>query len=454
MKNRALSERPSTGPAIGLISLGCSKNLADAENLCSVLLAMGYRIEPEYERCDLIIVNTCGFIEAAVEESRDAIAEALEHSDKVIVTGCLGARAQKIRELYPQVLAVYGPGMRATVLRGIIRILGRPPLQARQQVEPSGILLTPSHYAFIKIAEGCRHHCTFCIIPSLRGPLRSRNPEAILSQARDLRRRGVKELLIIAQDSSDYGIDLNPQTSLSALLGKLAAYKGWIRLHYVYPGKEADRVVALMGEGLILPYLDVPLQHASPEILKAMKRPGNIDRIYHTLEHWRALCPNLAIRSTFITGFPGETRSRFEELLSFLREAKLDRVGCFPYSNIEGAAARELPGQVDEEEKQARVRELMEVQEQISFTKLEARMGSTCQVLIDYTGEDGTAVGRSKYESPDVDGVITLSHAKGLRPGDFVSAVIVGHDAHDLKAVPASTQPEQATPAPVKFKKC
>lgn len=421
-------------PKIGLVSLGCAKNLVDAQRLTSVLIAMGYKIENEYSKCDVVVVNTCGFIGPAVEESMQAIGEALNYSRKVIVTGCLGARAKVIMDKYPQVAAVYGPGMRATVIRGIISLVGKPNESDRQAVSHSGVLLTPPHYAYLKIAEGCRHHCSFCIIPSLRGPLRSREVPNILTEATDLVRRGVKELLVIAQDSSDYGVDLKSKPSLSSLCRKLGELKRWVRVHYVYPSDEATKIVELMAEGLVLPYLDVPFQHVNPTILRAMKRPGNIEKTLRQIEQWRKICPDLAIRSTFIAGFPGETQEQFNELLDFIKEAKLDRVGCFPYSDVDGATANSYLNPVDEQIREERAAILMETQAQISFDKLEDRVGKEYQVLVDYVSDDGVAVGRTKYESPDVDGVISIENAQNVQVGDVVKAQIVDHDEHDCFA--------------------
>lgn len=421
-------------PKIGLVSLGCAKNLVDSQRLTSVLVAMGYRIENEYSKCDVVVVNTCGFIGPAVEESMQAIGEALNYARKVIVTGCLGARAKLVMDRYPQVAAVYGPGMRATVIRGIVSLVGKPSESDRQNVGASGILLTPPHYAYLKIAEGCRHHCSFCIIPSLRGPLRSRQVDSILKESEDLVRRGVKELLVIAQDSSDYGMDLKNKTSLSSLLRKLGQFKRWVRVHYVYPSDEANKVVDLMAEGLVLPYLDVPFQHVNPTILRSMKRPGNIDKTLRLIENWRSVCPDIAIRSTFIAGFPGENESQFNELLDFIKEAKLDRVGCFPYSDVDGAVANDYLNPVDEELREHRAAILMETQAKISYEKLENRVGKEYQVLIDYVSDDGVAVGRSKYESPDIDGVISIPNTKGVEVGDLVKAKIVSHDEHDMEA--------------------
>lgn len=433
-------------PTIGFVSLGCAKNLVDTQRLTSALVAMGYNISADYSRCDAVVVNTCGFIDPAVEESLEAIGEALDNTQKVIVTGCLGAKAKLIKERYPNVSEVYGPGMRASVIRGIIRHLGQPPQSSRQKIDPSGVILTPPHYAYLKVAEGCRHHCTFCIIPSLRGPLRSREEKAILAEASDLVRRGVKELLVIAQDSSDYGFDLKNKSSISTLCRKLSKLGRWLRVHYVYPAPEADRLVALMGEGLVLPYLDVPLQHISTPVLKNMKRPGSLEKTIRVIENWRSLCPDIAIRSTFITGFPGESEEQFEELLDFLKEAQLDRVGCFPYSNVEGAKANELEGAIDPQIREERAQRLMELQAEISYQKLEKRVGSTCQVLIDYISDEGTAVGRSKYEAPDVDGVITFEKVRGVKAGDFVLAKIMSHDEHDMTA-----QMVEKTNSPIRF---
>ncbi len=421
-------------PTVGFVSLGCAKNLVDTERLSSAIVAMGYQTSPDYQGCDAVIVNTCGFITPAIEESLDAVNEALSSSAKVIVTGCLGRNAELVRERCPKVSAVVGPGLRSSVIRELEKAVGKPPAAARQRVPESGILLTPPHYAYLKIAEGCRHRCAFCIIPKLRGPLRSREPGSILGEARDLKRRGVRELIVIAQDSSDYGIDLSPKSSLSSLLDMLSELKLWVRVHYVYPSPEADRAVELMGRGLVLPYLDVPLQHVALPLLKAMRRPGGAERALDAVRRWRSICPDLCIRSTFITGFPGETEEMFGELLDFLKEARLDRVGCFPYSDVEGAEANFLPGAVDPEVREERAQRLMELQARISYEKLEQRMGREYDVIIDSVSEDGTAAGRTKYESPDVDGTVIVQNARGVHEGDIVKAVMIGHDEHDLEA--------------------
>ncbi|MBO8416072.1 MAG: 30S ribosomal protein S12 methylthiotransferase RimO [Proteobacteria bacterium] len=421
-------------PRIGIVSLGCAKNLVDSERLTSALTALGYPMRSQFEHCDVVIINTCGFIHDAMEESLEAISEALQFNAKIIVMGCLGARPEVIRKRFPKVAAVFGPGRRAAVLREIIKLVGRPPEILRQKVRPSGILFTPPHYAYLKIAEGCRHRCTFCIIPKLRGELRSRYPQDILREAADLKARGVKELLVIAQDSSDYGFDLKDKTTLSALCRQLAELKLWLRVHYVYPSPEAENLVELMAEGLVLPYLDVPLQHASNSVLKRMKRPGSHEKTLKLIEKWRSICPDIALRSTFIAGFPGETESEFEELLSFIKEARLDRVGCFPYSDVEGAEANNLPNPVAQEVREERAQRLMELQGQISKEKLHARIGSTCEVLIDDLDEEGNAWGRSKYEAPEVDGMVIVQNGRGLKPGDLTTVKITDAGEHDLFA--------------------
>lgn len=421
-------------PKIGLISLGCAKNLVDAERLSSALIAKGYEIAPDYQDSDLVVVNTCGFINSAQDESYQAIDDALKHCDKVVVAGCLGTKKDEILKHFPNVFAIYGPSMRTAILRGIAHAVGEPPYEARQRVRASGVKFTPKHYSYVKIAEGCRHHCSFCIIPSLRGPLRSRELSAIISECEDLVKAGSKELLIIAQDSSDYGIDLKTKSSLSELCEELSKLNVWLRLHYVYPNNEANRVVELMSEHKVLPYLDVPFQHANQRILKLMRRPHNIQKVLNTINNWRNICPDIAIRSTFITGFPGETTSEFNELLDFIKEAKLDRVGCFPYSDVEGAEANSLDNPVDPEIRQERAELLMQTQEQISYEKLQQRIGKEYVVIVDDVTEDGLAICRSKYEAPDVDGVITIENAQHLRAGNFVNAIITGASTHDMTA--------------------
>ena len=421
-------------PRIGLVSLGCAKNLVDTQRLTSVLVAKGYDISEDYKSCDLIIVNTCGFIAPAIEESLNAIGVALKQQSKVIVMGCLGTNDKIILENYPQVLKVYGPGMRASVLRGVIKAVGEPPQEAVQHLSPSGIILTPPHYAYLKIAEGCRHRCSFCIIPKLRGNLRSRTVEHIFDEAYDLCQNGVKELLVISQDSSDYGCDLKDKPTIVDVCTKLSELKRWIRVHYVYPSPIADKLVELMADRKILPYIDVPFQHAHPRVLKNMRRPGNIEKTLKTIEKWREICPDIAIRSTFIAGFPGETREEFEFLLDFLKEAKLDRVGCFPYSDVEGADANNIDGALPVEVREQRAHELMDLQEKISYQKLQKRINKTFDVLVDSVTDEHVAIGRTMYESPDIDGQIFIENAHGVKAGSLVKAVVTSTDAHDMQA--------------------
>ncbi len=421
-------------PHIGIVSLGCAKNLVDTQRLSSVLVAKGYIIENDYSKCDLVVVNTCGFINPAIEESLDTIGEALQYAKKVIVMGCLGTNEKLVLSKYPQVHKVFGPSVRASVVREIVKVVGEPPQDAVQKLNPSGILLTPPHYAYLKISEGCRHRCSFCIIPKLRGTQRSRDVDNIFLEAQDLVSRGVKELLIIAQDSSDYGFDLETKPNLYGLLDKLSTLNKWIRVHYVYPSKEADRIIDLMAEDKVLPYIDVPFQHANLDILKAMRRPGSMEKTIQTIERWRNIRPDIAIRSTFITGFPSESRSQFEELLDFIKEARLDRVGCFPYSEVDGADANNIGNFVDKEEREARAFELMEIQEQISFEKLQTRIGKQYDVIVDDVTDEGVAIARSKYEAPDVDGQIFIEDVKGVRAGDIIKVEITNADEHDMQA--------------------
>ena len=428
-------------PRVGFVSLGCPKALVDSEQILTRLRAEGYVISPSYEGADLVVVNTCGFIDSAVAESLDAIGEALKENGKVIVTGCLGAKSDVVLEAHPQVLAVTGPHAAAEVMAAIHQHLPRPHDPFESLVPPQGVKLTPKHYAYLKISEGCNHRCTFCIIPSLRGDLVSRPVGEVMQEAENLVKAGVKELLVISQDTSAYGVDVKYRsgfwggrplrtrmTELTSALGELGA---WVRLHYVYPYPHVDEVIPLMAEGKILPYLDVPLQHASPRVLKAMKRPGNIEGTLARIQGWREICPEITIRSTFIAGFPGETEADFELLLSFLREAELDRVGCFAYSPVEGATANALPGAVPEEVKQERVARLMELQEKISAAKLERKIGQIVTVLVDEVDEEG-AVARSAADAPEIDGLVYIEGAGNLKPGDFAEVEITDADAHDL----------------------
>ena len=424
-----------------MVSLGCPKALVDSEQILTQLRAEGYVISPSYNDADMVVVNTCGFIDAAVAESLDAIGEALKENGKVIVTGCLGARSDVVLEAHPQVLAVTGPHAAAEVMAAVHRHLPRPHDPFESLIPPQGVKLTPKHYAYLKISEGCNHRCTFCIIPSLRGDLVSRPVGEVMQEAENLVKAGVRELLVISQDTSAYGVDVRYRsgfwggrplrtrmTELAKALGELGV---WVRLHYVYPYPHVDEVIPLMAEGKILPYLDVPFQHASPRILRAMKRPGDVEGTLARIRRWREVCPEIAIRSTFIAGFPGETEADFELLLDFLREAELDRVGCFAYSPVEGATANALPGAVPEEVKQDRVAQLMALQAEISAAKLQRKIGKTLTVLVDEVDEEG-AVGRSKADAPEIDGLVFIEGGVGLQPGDFVEVEIVDADEHDL----------------------
>ena len=430
-------------PKVGFVSLGCPKASTDAEHILTRLRAEGYLIHPTYAGADLVVVNTCGFIDAAVEESLDAIGEALAENGKVIVTGCLGAKGDVVRNTHPSVLAVTGPHAAEEVMAAVHQHLPQPHDPFMDLVPPQGVRLTPDHYAYLKISEGCNHRCTFCIIPSLRGDLVSRPIGDIMKEAESLVDAGVKELLVISQDTSAYGVDVKYRTGfhggkpmktniydLSKALGELDV---WVRLHYVYPYPTVDKLIPLMAEGLVLPYLDVPFQHANPRILKAMKRPASSENNLARIKAWREICPDIAIRSTFITGFPGETEEEFEELLEFLEEAKLDRVGCFPYSPVEGAAANELPGALPEEVREERRARLMELQEDISTQCLERRIGQTMRVLVEEVDEEG-ALARSPYDAPEIDGLVTIFDGHDLEAGEFAEVTIVDCETHDLYA--------------------
>ncbi|MCS6786121.1 MAG: 30S ribosomal protein S12 methylthiotransferase RimO [Thiobacillaceae bacterium] len=430
-----------TPPKIGFVSLGCPKATVDSERILTRLRAEGYAIVPSYAEADLVVVNTCGFIDAAVEESLAAIGEALQENGRVIVTGCLGARAGMIRASHPQVLAVTGPQALDEVMAAVHAELPRPHDPYTDLIPPGGLKLTPRHYAYVKIAEGCNHRCSFCIIPSLRGPLVSRPVGEVMQEAEALVRAGVQELIVIAQDTSAYGVDLRYRTGfwqgrpLKTRLTELARALGtlgvWVRLHYVYPYPHVDELIPLMAEGRILPYLDIPFQHASPAILKAMRRPAAAEDTLRRIEAWRAICPHIALRSSFIVGFPGETERDFELLLDFLREARLDRVGCFTYSPVAGAAANELPGAVPEEVKQARQAQLMQLQAAISAEKLKAKRGQVMEVLIDARA-GRRAVGRSYADAPEIDGVVHIAQGRGLKVGQRVRVRITRSDTHDL----------------------
>jgi ribosomal protein S12 methylthiotransferase len=435
----------SRAPTIGFVSLGCPKALVDSERILTRLSAEGYAISPTYAGADLVIVNTCGFIDAAVEESFDAIGEALRENGKVIVTGCLGAKRERLLEAYPKLLAVTGPQAADETLRHVHAHLPPPHDPFASLLPPQGIRLTPKHFAYLKIAEGCNHACTFCVIPSLRGPLVSRPVGEVLREAENLARAGVRELLVIAQDTGAYGVDLKYRTGFAGgrpvrtrikdLCEALSRLGLWVRLHYVYPYPGVDELIPLMAEGRILPYLDVPFQHASPRILKAMKRPASAENNLERIRAWRAICPEITIRSTFIAGFPGETEAEFEELLEFLEEARLDRVGCFAYSPVDGAAANALPGAVPFDVREERRRRLMDVQEDISAELLAAKIGREIDVLVDEIDEEG-AIARSSADAPEIDGVVFLDGHFDAAPGDFLRVRVVDADEHDLYAEP------------------
>jgi ribosomal protein S12 methylthiotransferase len=430
-------------PKIGFVSLGCPKALVDSERILTQLKVEGYEIVPSYNAADAVVVNTCGFIDAAVQESLDAIGEALHENGKVIVTGCLGKRDALIREAYPDVLSISGPQDYASVMRAVHTAIPPQRNPLLDIIPDTGVKLTPKHYAYLKISEGCNHRCSFCIIPSMRGNLVSRPVDEVLIEAEKLVRGGVKELLVISQDTSAYGVDLKYaerpwrdrtyRTRMTELCEGLSELGVWTRLHYVYPYPHVDEVMPLMAAGKLLPYLDIPFQHASPRILKLMKRPGNIDRTLERIQAWRKAVPDITLRSTFIVGFPGETDAEFQELLDFLRQAQLDRVGAFAYSPVEGARANELPDPVSEELKEDRLEQFMAVQAEISAAKLQRKIGRRITVLVDEAGADG-AVARSSADAPEIDGVVLVADGQSLKPGQFVEVIVEGADEHDLHA--------------------
>ena len=440
---------PAKPPKVGFVSLGCPKALVDSERILTQLRAEGYVVAPSYDAADLVVVNTCGFIDAAVEESLGAIGEALNQNGRVIVTGCLGAQGDKVKKAHPDVLAVTGPHATEEVMKAVHEHLPQPHDPYTSLIPPQGIKLTPSHYAYLKIAEGCNHRCTFCIIPSMRGDLVSRPIGEVMQEAQNLVDAGVKELLVISQDTSAYGVDIKYRTGfwggrplktrmkeLTEALSRLNLPEGghpWVRLHYVYPYPHVDEVIPLMAEGNLLPYLDVPFQHASRRILKAMKRPANSENTLERIRAWRGICPDMTIRSTFIVGFPGETEEDFVELLKFLDDAQLDRVGCFTYSPVNGATANDLPGHVPEELKQERLARFMEKQALISKARLRSKIGQTIRVLVDEVDGD-RAFARSTADAPEIDGIVTISRARGLKPGTFTDVRVTKADAHDLWA--------------------
>ena len=428
--------------SIGFISLGCPKATVDSERILSQLRAEGYTLVNNYDSADLVIINTCGFIDAAVEESLDTIGEAMEQNGRVIVTGCLGGDQQKILDHHPEVLAITGPNETAAVMDAVHQVL--PPAEDPliELLPDRSIRLTPNHYAYLKIAEGCNQQCSFCIIPNLRGKLVSRPIGELLGEAERLAESGVKELLVVSQDTAAYGADLRYRseiinggilsTRIATLAEALSKLGIWVRLHYLYPYPVIDQLIPMMAEGKILPYLDVPLQHASPTILKAMKRPGDTERILKRIEQWRETCPDLTLRSTFIVGFPGETHEQFGELLDFLDAAQLDRAGAFAYSPVEGAAANTLPKPVDEDIKQDRLEQFMALQNSISEQKLQQKVGTTEIILIDSVTDEGS-IGRSRGDAPEIDGEVHLPDVTHLAPGDFVEVNLVAADEHDLE---------------------
>ncbi len=431
-------------PKVGFVSLGCPKNLVDSERILTQLRTEGYDVVPSYDDAELVVVNTCGFIDSAVQESLEAIGEALAENGKVIVTGCLGAKENQIREIHPKVLEITGPHAYEEVLGHVHKYVEKPTHNPFTSLVPAqGVKLTPRHYAYLKISEGCNHRCTFCIIPSMRGDLVSRPIGEVLAEAKRLKEAGVKELLVISQDTSAYGVDVKHRTgfydgmpvktSMVALCEELAKLGMWVRLHYVYPYPHVDDVIPLMRDGKILPYLDIPLQHASPRILKLMKRPGSVERTLERIQKWREICPEITLRSTFIVGFPGETEEEFQMLLDFIDKAELDRVGCFKYSPVEGAKANELPDPVPAEVQEERFQRFMELQQQVSIRKLARKVGKEMLVLIDEVDEEG-ATGRSAADAPEIDGLVYLNGETGLKPGDMVKVRIDEADEYDLWA--------------------
>ncbi len=429
-----------------MVSLGCPKALVDSERILTKLRADGYGLSPDYAGADVVLVNTCGFLDSAKEESLEAIGEALAENGRVIVTGCLGQEAEMIRARFPKVLAISGAHQYEAVVGAVHEAAPMPANAFLNLVPDSGLKLTPRHYSYLKISEGCNHRCAFCIIPSIRGDLVSRRPDAILREAEKLVAAGTKELLVISQDTSAYGVDIKHQprewhgrevrahmTDLARELGSLGA---WVRLHYVYPYPHVDQVIPLMAQGLITPYLDIPFQHAAPSVLKAMKRPANEAKVLERIHSWRKICPDITIRSTFVVGFPGETEEDFQYLMDWLTEAQLDRVGAFRFEPVEGAAANALPDPVPEAVKEERYARLMELTARISAEKLASKVGKTLDVIIDDIDEDGGATGRSQADAPEIDGNVFLRDAGGLAQGDIVPVRIEDADEHDLFGVP------------------
>ncbi|GGD01875.1 30S ribosomal protein S12 methylthiotransferase RimO [Halopseudomonas salina] len=440
-----MSQVPSTSPKVGFISLGCPKALVDSERILTQLRTEGYQVVPTYEDADVVVVNTCGFIDSAKAESLDAIGEAIAANGRVIVTGCMGVEESAIRDVHPSVMAVTGPQQYEQVVNAVHEVI--PPRTDHNPlldlVPPQGVKLTPRHYAYLKISEGCNHSCSFCIIPGMRGKLVSRPVGDVLNEAQGLAKAGVRELLVISQDTSAYGVDIKYRTGfwngrpvksrMTEMCEALSELGIWVRLHYVYPYPHVDELIPLMAEGKILPYLDIPFQHASPKILKAMKRPAFEDKTLVRIKKWREICPELTIRSTFIVGFPGETEEDFQYLLDWLTEAQLDRVGCFKYSDVEGAQANALPDAVPEEVKEDRWERFMAHQQVISAERLQQKIGKTIQVLIDEVDEEGP-IGRSMADAPEIDGNVYINTEQTLQPGDIVSVTVFDADEYDLWA--------------------
>ncbi|TKD51210.1 30S ribosomal protein S12 methylthiotransferase RimO [Sphingomonas baiyangensis] len=442
-----MATRIPESPKVGMVSLGCPKNLVDSERILTKLRSEGYRMSPDYAGADVVLVNTCGFLDSAKEESLEAIGEAIAENGRVIVTGCMGKEAEVIRQRFPQVLAVTGAHQYEQVVDAVHEAAPPIPSPFVDLVPEAGLKLTPRHYSYLKISEGCNHRCAFCIIPALRGDLVSRRPDAILREAEKLVEAGTRELLVISQDTSAYGVDIRKQprmwkgrevvphmTDLARELGQLGA---WVRLHYVYPYPHVDQVIPLMAEGLVLPYLDIPFQHAAPSVLKRMRRPANEAKVLERLRHWRSICPDIAIRSTFVVGFPGETEADFEYLLEWLDEAQLDRVGAFRFEPVEGAAANALPDPVPEAVKEERYARIMERTAAISATKLAAKVGRKLDVILDAVDDEGGATGRSMADAPEIDGEVFLRDVHGRAVGDIVRVTIEDADEHDLYGTPA-----------------
>lgn len=443
-----MAKQLPTPPKVGMVSLGCPKALVDSERILTKLRSDGYALSPSYDDADVVLVNTCGFLDSAKAESLEAIGEAIAENGRVIVTGCMGNEADVIRERFPDVLAVTGPHQYEAVVGAVHEAAPWEHSPYLDLVPEAGLKLTPRHYSYLKISEGCNHRCAFCIIPSIRGDLVSRRVDAVLREAEKLVEAGTRELLVISQDTSAYGVDVRHQaypwkggevrTHMTDLARELGKFGAWVRLHYVYPYPHVDQVIPLMAEGLVTPYLDIPFQHAAPSVLKAMKRPANEAKVLERLRSWREICPDIAIRSSFVVGFPGETEADFEYLLQWLDEAQLDRVGAFKFEPVAGAAANALPDPVPDEVKEDRYARIMEKCAAISAAKLQAKIGRTLDVIIDAVDEEGGATGRSKADAPEIDGNVLLRDAEGYAPGDIISVLIEDADEHDLYGAPVT----------------